>query len=159
MSIENDIAFFERVPTLRLLGREALRVLAIGAESRYLDEGDVLFHAGDPADSGYIIQEGSFVLRPGNSAEGPDIIASPGMLLGELALLADTARPATAIAREPSAVIRLTRNIFLRMLESYPEAAAKLREQLAVRSTQAMKEIASVRKRLDISEAPAKIQS
>ena len=47
---------------LRLLGREALRVLAIGAESRYLDDGEVLFHAGDPADSGYIIQEGSFIL-------------------------------------------------------------------------------------------------
>ena len=35
MSIEDDIAFLERVPTLRLLGRTALRILAIGAESRY----------------------------------------------------------------------------------------------------------------------------
>ena len=156
MSIENDIAFFERVPTLRLLGREALRVLAIGAESRYLDDGEVLFHAGDAADSGYIIQEGSFILKPdaAAAADGPEIRATPGMLLGELALLAETVRPATAIAREPSAVIRLTRNIFLRMLESYPEAAVKLREQLVARSTQATKEIANVRARLDTSEAP-----
>jgi len=154
VSIENDIAFFERVPTLRLLGREALRVLAIGAESRYLDNGEVLFHAGDAADSGYIIQEGSFILKSGTAADGPEVRATPGMLLGELALLAETVRPATAIAREPSAVIRLTRNIFLRMLESFPEAAIKLREQLIVRSTQATKEIASVRARLDMSEAP-----
>ena len=35
MSIEDDIAFIERVPTLRMLGRTALRILAIGAESRY----------------------------------------------------------------------------------------------------------------------------
>ena len=154
MSIENDIAFFERVPTLRLLGREALRVLAIGAESRYLDADEVLFHAGDAADSGYVIQEGSFILKPDTTADGPEIRATPGMLLGELALLAETVRPATAIAREPSAVIRLTRNIFLRMLESYPEAAAKLREQLVVRSTQATKEIGNVRARLDASEAP-----
>ena len=154
MSIENDIAFFERVPTLRLLGREALRVLAIGAESRYLDDGEVLFHVGDAADSGYIIQEGSFILKSGTAADGPEVRATPGMLLGELALLAETVRPATAIAREPSAVIRLTRNIFLRMLESFPEAAIKLREQLIVRSTQATKEIASVRARLDMSEAP-----
>ncbi len=154
MSIENDIAFFERVPTLRLLGREALRVLAIGAESRYPYDGEGLFHAGDAADSGYIIQEGSFVLKPDTAANGPEIKATPGMLLGELALLAETARPVTAIAREPSAVIRLTRKIFLRMLESYPEAAAKLREQLVARSTQATKEIGTVRARLDISEAP-----
>ena len=33
MSIEDDIAFFERVPTLRLLGRTALRILAIGADA------------------------------------------------------------------------------------------------------------------------------
>jgi CRP-like cAMP-binding protein len=154
VSIENDIAFFERVPTLRLLGRDALRVLAIGAESRYLDDGEVLFHAGDPADSGYIIQEGSFILKAGTSADAPEITASPGMLLGELALLAETVRPATAIAREPSAVIRLTRNLFLRMLESFPEAAGKLRDQLVARSTQTAKDIASVRARLDTSEAP-----
>jgi CRP-like cAMP-binding protein len=154
VSIENDIAFFERVPTLRLLGRDALRVLAIGAESRYLDDGEVLFHAGDAADSGYIIQEGSFTLRADTAVDGSEVKATPGMLLGELALLTETVRPATAIAREPSAVIRLTRKIFLRMLESYPEAAAKLREQLIARSTQAMKEIENVRSRLDTSEAP-----
>ncbi len=64
MSIEDDIAFLERVPTLRLLGRTALRILAIGAESRYVHGGEALFHAGDPADGGYVIQEGSFELRP-----------------------------------------------------------------------------------------------
>ena len=154
MSIENDIAFFERVPTLRLIGREALRVLAIGAESRYLDAGEVLFHAGDAADSGYIIQEGSFTLKPGTATDGPGITASPGMLLGELALLSETVRPATAIAREPSAVIRITRNLFLRMLESFPDAALTLREQLIVRATQSAKEIEGVRARLDTRKAP-----
>ena len=62
MSIEDDIAFLERVPTLAILGHEALRILAIGAESRYVHHGEVLFNAGDPADAGYVIQEGSFSL-------------------------------------------------------------------------------------------------
>ena len=55
MGIEDDIAFIERVPTLRMLGRTALRILAIGAESRYVHQGDVLFHAGDATDCGYVI--------------------------------------------------------------------------------------------------------
>ena len=63
MSIEDDIAFIERVPTLRMLGRTALRILAIGAESRYVHQGEVLFSAGDPTDCGYVIQEGSFRLQ------------------------------------------------------------------------------------------------
>ena len=40
MSIEDDVALLERVPTLRLLGREALRVLAIGSEHREFARGD-----------------------------------------------------------------------------------------------------------------------
>jgi len=64
MSIEDDIAFLERVPTLGLLGRDALRILAIGAESRYLHDGNVLFTKGEPADAGYVVQEGLLGLAP-----------------------------------------------------------------------------------------------
>ena len=49
MSIEDDVALLERVPTLRLLGMTALRMLAIGSEPRDFAQGDVLFKAGDDA--------------------------------------------------------------------------------------------------------------
>ena len=60
MSIEDDVALLERVPTLRLLGREALRVLAIGSEHREFARGDQLFDIGDDADCGYVVQRGAF---------------------------------------------------------------------------------------------------
>ena len=151
MSIEDDIAFLERVPTLRLLGRTALRILAIGAESRYVHDGETLFHAGDNADGGYVVQEGSFELRPGTPMASPDVVAGPGTLLGELALLIETARPATAVAREPSTVIRISRSLFLKMLEGYPEAANTLREQIASRTEQSMREMGDIRALLDTS--------
>jgi CRP-like cAMP-binding protein len=153
LSIEDDIAFIERVPTLRMLGRTALRILAIGAESRYVHQGDVLFNAGDPTDCGYVIQEGSFRLDSGSRFVG-EVVAGPGTLLGELALIAETKRPATATAREPSTVIRISRSLFLKMLEGYPEAAQILREQIVARTRQAMDEVADVRAMLDASEAP-----
>jgi CRP-like cAMP-binding protein len=152
LSIEDDIAFLERVPTLRLLGRTALRILAIGAESRYVHGGEALFHAGDPADGGYVIQEGSFELRPTAQLAAPEVIAGPGTLLGELALLTETARPATAIAREPSTVIRLSRSLFLKMLEGYPDAALTLRNQIAARTAESMKQMGDIRTLLDTSE-------
>jgi hypothetical protein len=34
MGIEDDIAVLERVPTFSVLGRDALRILAFGAENR-----------------------------------------------------------------------------------------------------------------------------
>ena len=151
MSIEDDIAFFERVPTLRMLGRTALRILAIGAESRYVHDGETLFNAGDSADCGYVIQDGSFTLRS-EQLDREEVVAGPGTLLGELALLTEIARPATAIAREPSTVIRISRSLFLKMLEGYPEAAIKLREQVATRTQQAMQDISNVRAMLGASD-------
>jgi CRP-like cAMP-binding protein len=152
MSIEDDIAFLERVPTLSLLGREALRILAIGAESRYVNDGDVLFREGEVADAGYVVQEGSFVLVSRSSRiHARPITIGPGVLLGELALLTETAQPATATATEPSAVIRIPRKLFLRMLEGYPDAARRLRDVIALRANELMNDIASVRLSFEFS--------
>lgn len=154
MSIEDDITFFERVPTLRMLGRTALRILAIGAESRYVHDGEQLFKADDAADCGYVVQEGSFTLKPEPPSRTPEIVAGPGTLLGELALIAETKRPVTATAREPSTVIRISRSLFLKMLEGYPEAAYKLREQLVARAQQSVGEMRQVRAKLDLGDKP-----
>src|ERR1700693_6540210 len=83
MSIEDDVALLERVPTLRLLGTTALRMLAIGSEQRDIARGDLLFNAGDDADAGFIVQRGAFRIDDGGGAE---IIAGPGALIGVLAL-------------------------------------------------------------------------
>ena len=153
MSIEDDILAIERVPTLRTLGREALRILAIGAETRIVAQGDVLFTAGETADCGYIIQQGSFLLTSTSKALG-DVVAGPGTLLGEVALVAETKRPATATATERSAVIRISRSLFLKMLEGYPSAAHILRDQIVARARQALTEMTDVRAMLDTSQPP-----
>jgi CRP-like cAMP-binding protein len=143
MTIEDDIAFLERVPTLRLLGRGALRILAIGAESRYVQSGQVLFSVGEDADCGYVVQQGSFSLTP-RTQDGGEIVAGPGTLLGEAALLAETKRPTTATAREPATVIRISRALFLKMLEGYPDSARRLRDLIASRTDQWTREIQNV---------------
>ena len=91
MSLDDDIAFFERVPMLAALGKQALRILAIGAESRHLPSGAVLFYAGDLAEAGYLLQDGALLIEPGTASEGREFTVGPGTLLGELALLTDTA--------------------------------------------------------------------
>src|SRR5262245_2714330 len=104
MPLEDDIAFFEQVPTLASLGKPALRVLAIGAETRHLQSGAVLFYAGEFADGGYIVQTGELLVEVGTSGER-DYAVGPGTLLGELSLIADTVSPVTAIARGPTTVM------------------------------------------------------
>ena len=149
MSIEDDIAFFERVPTLGLLGRAALRILAIGAESRYVHGGEVLFKAGETADCGYVIQEGSFSLALPHSDGANAATVGPGTLLGEMAMITETSRTATATALEPSTVLRIPRALFMKMLEGYPDAAKKLRDIIAARNDQSMREMIKIRGTLD----------
>ncbi len=152
MTIEDDIVFLEGVPTFTLLGRPALRILAIGSESRYVHSGEVLFHAGDVADAGYVIQEGSFALMPDSSeSSAQEVTIGRGVLLGEMALLVETVRPVTAIAAEPSSVIRISRSLFLKMLEGFPDAAQRLRDHIASRADQTAKDMYNVRELFDPS--------
>ena len=145
MTIEDDIVFLERVPALRLLGRDALRILAIGSENRYIHEGVSLFGEGEDADGAYVVQEGSFdLVSRENGATAPTVVG-PGALIGELALVTETKRQVSAIAREPSSVVRITRQLFMKMLESDPDAALRMRDALAARTQQVTAEFAKVR--------------
>jgi CRP-like cAMP-binding protein len=145
MGLEDDIAFFEQVPTFAVLGKQALRILAIGAETKQLQSGSVLFYAGELADGGYVVQEGSLRLEPGTFSEGKEVTVGPGTLVGELALLIEMVCPATAIAKEPTVVIRISRSLFKKMLEGYPAAAAKLREIMSERLETWTRELGNVK--------------
>src|SRR5947208_8670151 len=129
MSIEDDVVLLERVPTLRLLGTTALRMLAIGSEQREFNRGDQLFNAGDEADAGYIVQRGAFRVEDG----GAEIIAGPGALIGELALMVAVKRPPSAIALEQSTGIRAARRLFERVNESHAAAPRRLRDEIGSR--------------------------
>ena len=147
MSIEDDVTLLERVPTLRLLGMASLRMLAIGSEQRDFGRGETLFSVGDEADSGFIVQRGSFRIA---DDQGAETVAGVGALIGELALVVAMPRPSTATALEHSTVIRVARSLFQRVLESDPDAARRLRDAFANRTSQ----IAS-----DILMAGAKLSS
>src|SRR6202453_3584417 len=142
MSIEDDVALLERVPTLHLLGTASLRMLAIGSEQRDFAGGDVLFNAGEDADAGYIVQRGAFRIEDGG---GVEIIVGPGALIGELALVVAMQRPSTATALEPCSVIRVARSLFQRVLESDPAAARRLRDEFANRTSQIARDRKSTR--------------
>jgi CRP-like cAMP-binding protein len=145
MTIEDDIAFLERVPALAFLGRDALRIIAIGSESRYIHEGISLFAEGEDADGAYVVQEGAFELVSSKNRNIGATTVGPGSLIGEIALLTETKRPVTATAREPSSVVRIPRNLFLKMLEGYPDAAVRMREALTARANETAREFAKVR--------------
>ena len=149
MTLEDDIAFFEQVPTFAALGKQALRILAIGAETRQLQGGAVLFYAGEPADGGYVVQDGALVLEPNTALSQEQFVAGPGTLVSERALFTETVCSSTAIARGPTVVVRISRSLFRKMTEGYPEAAQKLRDTMAERVDGWVRELGAVKRRLE----------
>ncbi len=137
MSIEDDVQLLATVPTLKLLGLEALRVLAIGSETRRVRRDETLFQAGDSADAGFVVQTGAIRVSSQDEGGYRDVVAGPGTLIGELALLVEMQRPSSAIAIADSSVLRISRSMFQRVLEGHPEAARRLRDDLAGRTSQA----------------------
>lgn len=127
MALDDDIAILSRAPLFHLLHRDALRLVAFAAESRMLRQGDVIFRRGEPSDGGYVVRHGAVALEDGSAP----FLAVPGSLVGQAALFAEIARPATAVAREPSSVLKVSPSLMRRVLEEFPDAAAALQEALS----------------------------
>jgi CRP-like cAMP-binding protein len=127
MALDEDIVFFGRIPTFRVLGRDAMRILAISAQTVELLGGEQLFEEGEPADGGYVVMRGAIELKSVGEGGG-STVARKGTLIGETALLVYTMRPATATALEPTTLMRIPRSVFLRTLEGEPGAAVALRD-------------------------------
>lgn len=130
MSQDDDIAMLRQAPLFGLLEPDALRLIAFAAESRMLKRGDILFRKGDHSDGGYVVTKGAIALQKDNE-KTPTFIAEEGCLIGQLALFLRIPRPATATAREPTSVLRVSPTLMRRVLEEFPNAAPSLQSVLA----------------------------
>jgi CRP-like cAMP-binding protein len=147
MALEDDMALLSRVTILASMDRDALRLLAFSAESRQLRAGDTLFRKGDVSDGGFVIARGSVALIE-DDTETADAVVGPGSLIGEIALITETRRPTTAIAREPTTVLRISRAMFRRTLEEYPHMAQRLAADLRGRVRSMSSELSAVKRAL-----------
>jgi CRP-like cAMP-binding protein len=131
VALEDDIRKLARISLFHAMESDALRLIAFGAETKIMRAGDILFRIGDKSDAGFIILTGSVALDEKNDGGPPAHIVRPDSLIGEVALLIETERPATAIAREPSTVLKISRELFHRVLREYPESAKRVRAAMA----------------------------
>jgi CRP-like cAMP-binding protein len=142
MALDDDIANLRRIPLFEDFETEALRLLVFGSETKLLRAGDALFRRGEPSDGGHILTGGSIALEKRDDGRPAEKILRPVTLIGETALIAETTRPITAIAREPATTLKITRALFHRLLEEYPATALRVRNRLAERLAQIARELA-----------------
>jgi CRP-like cAMP-binding protein len=125
MALSDDIRLFSRLPLFQGMGEDQLRLIAFGADRRHMAAGQTLFRERSPAECAYVVASGSFELSTvdAKGASHVQTTVRAGTLLSELALVTLVERKYTAIALEDSDVIRITRALFHRLIEEYPDAA------------------------------------
>lgn len=156
MSLDSDIALLRRVPLFSDLPTEQIRLLAFSAIRLDLAADQVLFREGARANSGYVVSSGGLRLTVGPRRK-PVANCEVGSLIGELALLIEMKRPATATAIVASQVLELDRKLILRMLSEFPQVAVKWREQMSDRLVATMSDLGRVRSALrEIGRIPVR---
>jgi CRP-like cAMP-binding protein len=117
---------------------EVEELLSHGRRRRF-SAGEVVFHAGDPADCVHFVRGGRFAVRV--TTEFGDVatlnVVGPGDSFGELALLSpDAHRSATVAALEPAETLSVHEIDFRRLRRARPQTDALLSQLLAARVRQ-----------------------
>lgn len=80
--------------------------------------GQFIFKAGDPGETMYIINEGEVEILDGSGTTLET--AGPGSIVGELALIDDTPRSATVVAKTDCLLVAVNRRRFEFMVQETP---------------------------------------
>ncbi len=93
---------------------EDLELIAPMLRQRRFRAGETIFHEGDPGDAMHVIASGraKISIESQDGAEAILVTLAPGDVFGELVLLDDAPRSATAVAVEPTVTYTLTQEAF-----------------------------------------------
>lgn len=132
MTLSDDIAALSAAQIFDELSAEQLRLLAFGAERLQFAAGRTIYHQGERADCGFVVDHGIVELvRDGARGDPRRHPVGPGTILGQIALITETSWMTSARAKTDTKVLRISRSLFRRMLAEYPETALVIHAQLA----------------------------
>lgn len=121
------------------LEEEELARLSSAAQVKTFPAGEVICREGEWGDAFYVIVEGQVgVYKRGGEAEECWLgNLGPGEFFGELALVQEGARNATVRTLEPTTVLEVGRELFLRVLGANPSLAVRILVHLSRRLVEA----------------------
>jgi len=153
----------QSVPVLRELGRRELAEVEAILEKQSYPPGEVVFREGDPGTGVYVVLSGSVEVSQNDGGGGHVVLSElhPGSFFGELALLDDTARTATATAAEATELALLRRSALLGLAEEKPQLGVKVVMNLSQivadrlrRTNRALKEVRSELEASQLAPSP-----
>lgn len=116
--------FIKRISQFRKLNMDHVLRLSEQVVERELEPGEFLFRHGDPGDTCYLVLSGRVEILRAERAEVRTVDqVYPGAVIGEGALLTKAVRTATAVAEEPTRVLSIRRDDFVKVLAADHDVA------------------------------------
>ena len=134
MSLEQEVELIRQFPIFSKIQPAMQKLLCFSSERLTYDIGQVMFNAGDAADAAYIIIEGKVEISV-PTPSGPIIVNTLGKneLLGEIAIFGEVPRTATAKATAKLETLKISKDMFIKVIRENPDAAVELIKILAGR--------------------------
>ena len=134
MSIQDDVEALKRIPLFAKVEPSKLKLMAFASERATYQAGEILFNQGDLADAAYIILDGAADIVV-NTPNGPLTVAEVGRdaFVGEIGILCDVPRTATIVAKQSLTTLKITKDLFFRMVTDFPSIAIEVMRVLAQR--------------------------
>jgi sulfate permease, SulP family len=144
---EADVRAMAELPLAQsslLAGLDAAQVAVVSAllQPRHLAAGEVLFDEGEPGDRLFVVSRGSISIlsRPDRSGRTQRYLSvSPGMMIGETAMLDGGGRTAGAVADAPTVVHALTLQALDAIGRTHPDIAIRLHRNVALHLSQRLR--------------------
>lgn len=126
-------AVLKGVPLFEGLGDGEVDQIAALTTVRAYRQGDVIFREGDPGEALYIVADGVVRISKVVPGVGEEAMAffEPGSYFGEMSLIDEFPRSATAIAHTDCGLLLLPKGAFRGLLSADREVALKILWQLA----------------------------
>jgi len=119
-----------KIPIFKDLSKKELKAIERILHRRTYKSGEAIFHEGDPGVGMYIIEDGRVNITLGKQ-EKLLAVLSNGEFFGEIALLSDTPRTATATAVHESKMLGFFQPDLFGLMETDPKMGNKILHRLA----------------------------
>jgi len=134
MNLNEEVELLKGVPIFAKIEPAKLKLLAFTSERMTFSAEQELCHQGDPGDAMYVILGGVadvLIDTPG----GPIRVAelTKNGFVGEIAILCDVPRTATVKARETLTTLKISKDMFYRLVAEFPQMAIEIMRELAHR--------------------------
>lgn len=128
MKISRTVALLQQSRLFSQVDAETLNVLAFSAESFDLSPPDVVFTKGDETNYAVVILSGEVELVSGADAASQADRFGPGMVIGEMSLLAGRRADGTLTATKAGEGLKISRELFDRVSSEFPELPLAIRK-------------------------------